>query len=129
MVRDLKDPRVGAVTFTQVVVTTDGSQATISVSLFGAGVRNEDSERDARKDSVEKPQEIDECLKGLASASGYLRRQLGQLLTVRHVPTLIFREDRGIENVSRVHELLKKVSSQQTPESPGVEPNGSRTDE
>lgn len=110
MVRDVKDPRVGAVTFTQVEITADGSQATVSVSRFGAGLRNE-----------ERGAPMKECLEGLASASGYLRRQLGHLLTVRHVPALVFREDRGIANVSRVHELLKQVSSERAVEPPGDE--------
>jgi ribosome-binding factor A len=52
-----------------------------------------------------------DCLAGLASASGFLRRHIGRVLTVRHIPTLIFREDRGFENAIRVQELLSKISS------------------
>ena len=101
MIREVKDPRVQPVTLTHVEVTADASQATVFVALFAGGVESGERRQSALR----------ECLTGLASASGYLRRQLGQVLTVRHVPALIFREDRGIENVSRVHELLKQAAS------------------
>jgi len=55
-----------------------------------------------------------DCLEGLQSAAGFLRRHLATVLTVRHIPNLIFKEDRGFENANRVNELLKKIS-----ESPG----------
>jgi ribosome-binding factor A len=51
-----------------------------------------------------------ECLQGLRSASGYLRRQLAKILNIRQVPHLNFKEDRGLENVNRVHSLLKRIS-------------------
>jgi hypothetical protein len=50
---------------------------------------------------------IQECVKGLNHAAGFLRRQLGDALNTRVIPTLIFKEDRGYENTSRVFELLK----------------------
>jgi ribosome-binding factor A len=99
-VRSIKDPRVPTVTFTQVDVADDGSQATVAVMVLGgAGSLGDHSDREAIKDALE----------GLKSASGYLRRHLAKILTIRHIPSLIFREDRGLANVSRVHELLKQA--------------------
>lgn len=104
-VRSIKDPRVPSVTFTQVEVADDGSQATIYVMILGGeGSLGDHADRAAIRD----------CLEGLKSASGYLRRHLAKILTIRHIPSLFFKEDRGLANVSRVHELLKQVESGKT---------------
>lgn len=99
IVRTLKDPRISWVTFTRVDVVDDGSQATVFLTLLGG---NEDREK------------VKDCLEGLKSSAGFLRRHLAKILTIRHIPTLIFKEDRGLENVLRVNELLKQIES--TPE-------------
>lgn len=111
--REVKDPRVPAITFTSVQVTPDGSQATVFVSLLGGGLiaaSPETDEKAAEKAEKETRQRMKDCLEGLASASGYLRRHLARVLNVRHVPSLVFKEDRGFENVMRVNELLKQIS-------------------
>jgi ribosome-binding factor A len=106
--REVKDPRIPSVTFTAVEVTPDGSQATVFVSILGGAQAGTEglpplSEQGAKN-------RMKDCLDGLTSASGYLRRHLARVLTIRHIPTLVFREDRGFENALRVHELLKKIS-------------------
>lgn len=89
-----------SVTLTQVEVADDGSQATIYVMVLGgSGSLGDHEDRDAIRDALE----------GLKSASGYLRRHLAKILTVRHIPSLIFKEDKGLANVTRVHELLKQI--------------------
>jgi len=96
-VRGLKDPRIPSLlTFTRVDVTDDGSQATVYVSFMGLG---EDREK------------VKNAIEGLKSSSGFLRRHLAKVLTIRHIPNLIFKEDRGLENTLRVHELLKQVGA------------------
>ncbi len=106
--REIKDPRVPSVTFTAVEVTQDGSQATVFVAILGGAQGGHDgapplSEKGAKL-------RMKDCLDGLTSASGYLRRHLARILSVRHIPTLIFREDDGFENAIRVQELLSKIS-------------------
>ncbi|MGK5088704.1 30S ribosome-binding factor RbfA [Bdellovibrionota bacterium FG-2] len=104
--RMVKDPRIPSVTFTSVEVTKDGSHATVFVSLLGGLMRAPDaSEKDPKA-----PDLMKECLEGLKSASGFLRRHLGKVLNVRHIPNLVFREDKGFENALRVNELLKQIS-------------------
>lgn len=93
-VRELNDPRIPTVTFTQVEVADDGSFATVYVTILG-GAKSED--------------EMDECIAGLTSSAGYLRRHLAKILTIRHIPSLAFKEDKGLENAARVFELLKKI--------------------
>src|SRR3954454_3463475 len=91
--REVKDPRIPSVTFTAVEVTQDGSQATVFVSILGGAESSTEgtpplSEKGAKN-------RMQDCLEGLASASGYMRRHLAKVLTIRHIPTLVFREDRG----------------------------------
>jgi ribosome-binding factor A len=111
--KEVKDPRVPAVTFTAVEVTQDGSQATVFVSILGGAQGGHDgapplSEKGAKL-------RMKDCLEGLASASGFLRRHLAKVLSVRHIPSLVFREDLGFENAIRVQELLKKISDTEKP--------------
>jgi ribosome-binding factor A len=102
--RELKDPRIPSVVFTRIDVVQDGSQATCWLTILGASA---EAGTQASKD-----QRMKECITGLISASGFLRRHLASVLTVRHIPNLIFKEDRGYENTVRVHELLKEISSE-----------------
>ena len=106
--REVKDPRVPSVTFTAVEVSQDGSQAIVFVSILGGAQGGHDGTPPLNEKGAKT--RMQDCLEGLASASGYLRRHLARVLTVRHIPQLIFREDRGFENALRVHELLKKIS-------------------
>ncbi len=107
--REVKDPRIPSVTFTSCEVTPDGGQATVLVMILGGNQGGHDgapplSEKGAR-------QRMKDCLDGLASAQGFLRRHLARALTVRNVPVIIFKEDRGLENTIRVQELLKEIGS------------------
>ena len=111
--RELKDPRIASVTFTGCQVTPDGSQATVLVTLLGAHALEGDENVKAREENDKK---LKDCIKGLTSASGFLRRHLAAALTVRHIPTITFKADKGFENTYRVHELLKKLSTEPSSE-------------
>ena len=91
MARELRDPRVGFVTITGVLVTNDLSHARIMVSVPG-----EDAEK-AR------------ALEGLQSAAGFLRSRAARALTTRTVPELHFELDRGLEHAARINELLNTI--------------------
>ena len=106
--REVKDPRVPPITFTAVEVTQDGSQATVFVTILGGAHGGHDGAPPLSDHGAKL--RMKDCLDGLASASGFLRRHLARVLSVRHIPSLIFREDRGFENSIRVHELLKKIA-------------------
>lgn len=106
--REVKDPRVPPVTFTRVEVVQDGSQATVYVAILGGNQGGHDGAPPLSEKGAEL--RMKDCLEGLQSAAGFLRRHLASVLTVRHIPNLIFKEDRGFENTNRVHELLKKIS-------------------
>jgi ribosome-binding factor A len=115
--RELKDPRIASVTFTGCQVTPDGSQATVLVTLLGGHVLADEEEN--AKARIVNEKRLKDCITGLTSASGFLRRHLATALTVRHIPTIIFKADKGFENTYRVHELLKKISSEPSSSSEG----------
>lgn len=95
-IRFLHDPRISPITITKVEVAHDGSHANVFFTLFGS------ADELSLKDTLE----------GLNSSKGPLRRHLAQALTIRHVPTLTFKADKGFENVVTVNELLQKISSE-----------------
>lgn len=91
----LKDPRVGKmVTVTSVEVTRDLSYANIYISVLG--------------DKAEK----DEALKGLSSAKGFIRKEIGSRIDLRYVPEPIFHLDESIERGIYMSKLIKEVKEQ-----------------
>lgn len=88
---ELKDPRIGFVSIVRVDVSADLRHARVHFSVLGEEQRRLDT------------------LKGLQSATGFLRSQLATRLGLRHVPELQFRLDRSIEHGVRVAELLGRV--------------------
>ncbi len=108
--REVKDPRVPTVTFTAVEMTPDGSQATVYVSILGGAHAAYEGEGVPPLSDKAAKLRMQDCIDGLTSASGFLRKHLSRVLTVRHIPKLIFKEDKGLENAARVYDLLKKIS-------------------
>jgi ribosome-binding factor A len=51
----------------------------------------------------------DKTMAGLRQASGYLRRELGKRLRVRHTPELAFQYDEGLDATDRVARLLEEI--------------------
>ena len=91
--RQLKDPRVsqvGMVSITRVDTTGDLRYARIYISV------------------LDKAQEKD-VLKGLKSASGFLRRELGRALQLRYTPELQFIGDDSIRQGAHILEMLRQV--------------------
>lgn len=88
--RTLKDPRVqgGMVTVTHVDTTSDLRYAKVFVSV------------------LDKTQEKD-VIKGLKSASGYLRREMGAAVRLRYTPELQFVADDSIEQGAHILQMLR----------------------
>jgi ribosome-binding factor A len=91
LARELRDPRVGFVTVTGVLVSNDLSHARVMVSVPG-----EDADKTR-------------ALEGLQSAAGFLRSRAARTLTTRTVPELHFELDRGLEHAARINELLNTL--------------------
>ena len=91
--RRLKDPRVsqvGMVSITRVDTTGDLRYARVYISV------------------LDKAQEK-EVLKGLKSAAGFLRRELGHTLQLRYTPELQFIGDNSIQDGAHILEMLRQV--------------------
>ncbi|HEY4648829.1 MAG TPA: 30S ribosome-binding factor RbfA [Gemmatimonadales bacterium] len=91
LAREVRDPRVGFVTVTSVLVSNDLSHARVLVSVPG--------------EEAEKTR----ALEGLQSAAGFLRSRAARTLTTRTVPELHFELDRGLEHAVRINELLNTI--------------------
>ena len=93
--RDLKDPRIGFVSITAVRMSPDLRQARVRVSVLGNS--------DEQKASI----------KGLVSAKGLIRHELGRRLeNLKYSPELRFELDPSIEYSVHISELLKEVLPQ-----------------
>ncbi len=89
LLRNLKDPRVQdtMISITHVETTPDLRYAKIYVSFL-----QEERAQDA--------------LKGLKSAGGYLRRELGQSLQLRYTPELVWEQDDSITYGAKMLKLI-----------------------
>jgi ribosome-binding factor A len=88
---ELSDPRIGSAHVTEVVMNTGGKSARVYIANEGTA---EDEEP---------------LLEALASARGYIRRELLDRMGVRHVPELTFHIDRTDRMTARIDELLGRT--------------------
>jgi ribosome-binding factor A len=89
LIPNVKDPRVtGMISVTAVQTTPDLRFAKVYVSML---------DKSSAKDVV----------KGLKSAAGYLRRELGRSLSLRYTPELVFEEDNSIDHGAHILEMLR----------------------
>ena len=110
LIRTLKDPRVsamGMVSITRVDTTGDLRYSRIYVSAL-----NKEQEKDV--------------IKGLKSAAGYLRRELGSALRLRYTPELQFIADDSIQYGAHILGLIndanRKDEARETPAETEEEP-------
>src|SRR5206468_7065877 len=89
--RELKDPRLGFVTVTEVDTAKDLRQAKVFVSVLGGDEQWKAS------------------IAALTSARGFIRNWLRQHLDLRVTPELVFRPDRSMEHAARIQALLKAL--------------------
>jgi ribosome-binding factor A len=89
--REIKDPRVGFVTFTRVEMSEDLRHTKVFVSSIGT------------------EQERARTLQGLASATGYIRRHLGRALHLRYTPEISFLLDDSLEHGAKIAQILRQL--------------------
>ena len=88
---EVKDPRIGFVTVTDVRVSADLSVARVYVSVMGG------------------PQEKAETLEGLRAAAPFIRGEIGRRMRIRRAPELRFELDVTLERAMRIEQLLREV--------------------
>lgn len=93
---ELKDPRIGFVTVTQVEATADLRSAKVYVSLLGS-----DDQKAA-------------TWEGLQKALGYLRAEVGKRIRMKFSPELSLHLDESLQYSTRIQELLIKIKEEES---------------
>lgn len=89
--RELRDPRIGFVTITDVKVTPDLKYVRVYFSVLG-------------DEKAKKSAEI-----GLKHAAGYIRQLVAKDIELRFVPEIVFKFDETLEQQQRIAELLERI--------------------
>lgn len=84
----LKDPKIGFITITDVTVTGDLSIAKVYVSFLGQRAREEAG------------------MKALDRSKGFIRSELAKRMTLRKVPSLIFLLDDSLEKGNKIERII-----------------------
>lgn len=93
LISGIKDYRINSlISVTDVEVTTDLSYAYVYVSILGG---NRES-----------------SMAGLKNACGYIRKEVGKNVKLRHTPEIIFKIDDSIEKGMYMESLIKKVNKE-----------------
>jgi ribosome-binding factor A len=92
--REMKDPRLGFATITRVETARDLGHARVWVSVLGT--------------ELERQRTMD----ALHVATPWLRRRLGERLSLRHVPELTVRHDDSIASGDRVLRIINELSEE-----------------
>ena len=91
--RELKDPRIGMVTITDVEVSGDFAHAKVFYTVLGQESASESTQQ------------------GLERAAGFIRRELGKELTIRRTPELHFVYDSTEDDAMRLDALIEVARS------------------
>ncbi len=97
LVKSIKDPRIGFITITRVTVSQDCRSAKVYYSVAGTQAERESS------------------MKGLDSAKGYVRKELGRRIRLRYTPDITFQFDPSIEYAIHVEELIQSIHHEKEP--------------
>ena len=99
---ELKDPRVGMITITEVQVTTDYAHAKVFFTTL-----------------VDNPEAVQNTLSGLHKASGFIRGQLGRRLTIHTIPELHFVHDTSTSRGMELSKLIDEANSMRAKDAEG----------
>jgi ribosome-binding factor A len=97
---ELKDPRVGFVTVTDVRTSADLRHARVYVSVLGESGRSSE------------PEQREASLEGLRSAHGFLQGRVASELRLKRTPTLEFAYDDTTDRAMRVDELIEEIGQE-----------------
>lgn len=96
LMRKIKDPRIGFVTVTAVEVSEDLRNAKVFVSVYG---------------------NREETMKGLESATPFIRSELGRRMRLKFMPEILFRFDETVEKGAHMMEILRSIKSEKKKDS------------
>ncbi len=107
--KELKDPRVGFVSITDVEVSGDLRHVKVFVSIMG------DDETKAQ------------TMEGLERATGFVRTEIGKRIRLRHTPEIRFKMDDSMERGARIFQLLNQVKDEQSRDASNSAAEGPRS--
>ena len=101
LLRELKDPRLlsSLVSISAVDVTSDGSYATVYVSVLTIGDKTEEESK------VEK----ENTLLAFQSAKGLIKREIGKKVKIKHIPELIFKLDTSMAYGQHIDKVISEL--------------------
>ncbi len=92
---DIRDPRVGFVTITDVEISADLKNAKVYFSVLGS------------------KQQEEESIKGLSKATPFIRKLIGERLKLRINPELYFKLDKSIAYGIRIEKMLREIKDEE----------------
>lgn len=92
---ELKNPKLGFVTVTNVQCTRDMSQAKVYVSFLGQQERN------------------DAGMKILNQSKGFIRSTIAKNVKMRKVPELIFVQDTSLEQGRKIEKIIQEINEKE----------------
>ncbi len=112
LLKEIKDPRIrdNMVSISAVDVSSDGSYATVYISILGFG-----------KNAFATDEQKEDVLAGFNNAKGMIRSQVGHSLKVRHVPELTFKIDNSLEYGCHMNEVIESLGIKHDEEEPAGE--------
>ncbi|HEA5997536.1 TPA: 30S ribosome-binding factor RbfA [Staphylococcus aureus] len=90
----VKDPRVGFITITDVVLTNDLSQAKVFLTVLG------------------NDKEVENTFKALDKAKGFIKSELGSRMRLRIMPELMYEYDQSIEYGNKIERMIQDLHKQ-----------------
>ena len=92
--KELKDPRIGFITITDVEMTKDLKLAKVYYSILG--------NRTEKNNTVN----------ALKSAAGFIKKMIGDNLDLRYIPEILFKEDLSGERARNVYRILDEIKKE-----------------
>ena len=93
--RQVKDPRIGFCTLIRVDLSGDLRHAKVRVSIMGTESQQKST------------------LAGLKSATGFIRREIGRRIALKHTPEIVFILDRSVDHSIRIAQLIKEEQKEE----------------
>ncbi len=89
--KEVRDPRLGFLTVTAVELSSDLRYAKIFISVYGG------------------QEERIKTLKGLQSATRFIRREMGRRIKLRYTPEIVFKWDESQEKAAHIDGLIRQI--------------------
>lgn len=102
ILREVKDPRVKNIVITRVDVSPDLQNAKVYFSRYGEKLGEEE--------------EVEEGLKGLERAAGFLQGRIGKRIRLKRTPRLRFEIDRNIAYSDEIDRILHTLHEEEAEE-------------